>query len=77
MEQMIATGRAPDYKEIAYGLGVPPEKGKKALHKLFSNFGFPGWLQPGSGTVMSFAPFSNVPNNYRITIGGEQKWFAQ
>jgi hypothetical protein len=74
---MIATGHAPDHMEIASELGVPPEGGKKALHKLFSSFGFPGWLQPKTDTVMSFAPFSNVPNNYRLTIDGEQKWFSQ
>jgi hypothetical protein len=27
--------------------------------------------------IASLAPFNNLPNQYRITIDGEQKWFAQ
>lgn len=77
MERMIATGQAPDYTEIAAGLGVHPTEGRRALRKLFSAFGFPGWFHPKTDTIMSFAPFSNVPNNYRLTIDGEQKWFSQ
>ena len=77
MERMITTGQAPSYTEIAAELGVHQTKGQKALHKLFSTLGFPGWLDPKTDTIMSFAPFSNVPNNYRLTIEGEQKWFGQ
>jgi len=77
MERMIATGQAPDSTEVAAGLGVSPAEGQKALRKLFSAFGFPGWFQPGTDTIASFAPFNNVPNNYRLTIDGEQKWFGQ
>ncbi len=77
LERMIATGQAPDSTEIAAGLGVSPGEGQKALRKLFSAFGFPGWLQQGTDTIASFAPFSNVPNNYRLTIDGQQKWFGQ
>ena len=69
--------KLPDYTEIAVGLGVNPTDGQKALRKLFSSFGFPGWFQPGTDTIVSFAPFNNVPNNYRLTIDGEQKWFGQ
>ena len=76
-EWMIATGKASSYTEIAAELGVPATEGQKALRKLFSTFGFPGWLDPKTDTIMSFAPFSNVPNNYRLTIDGEQKWFGQ
>ena len=27
--------------------------------------------------IVSFAPFHNLPTQYRITVDGEQKWFAQ
>lgn len=77
IERMIATGQAPNYTEIAAKLGVHPLEGQKALHKLFSTLGFPGWFYPKTDTIMSFAPFSNVPNNHRLTIEGEQKWFGQ
>jgi hypothetical protein len=77
IERMIATGQAPSSVEIAKGLGVSPSEGRKALHKLFSTIGFPGWLYPKTDNIVSFAPFNNLPTNYRITIDGEQKWFGQ
>jgi hypothetical protein len=76
MEGVIATGKAPDYNEIATGLGVAPEEGLKALRKVFSTFGFPGWFYPNTYKIMSFPPFSIDPTNHRLTIDGEQKWFG-
>lgn len=77
IERIIATGKAPSYTEIAAELGVPPANGQKALRKLFSSLGFPGWLYPKTDTIMSFAPFNVAPTNHRITIDGAQKWFGQ
>lgn len=77
MEKIIATGQAPHYTEIAAGLDVTPAEGRKALRKLFSTLGFPGWLYPKTDTIVSFAPFNNLPTHYRLTIDGEQKWFGQ
>lgn len=77
LEQMIATGKAPDHTQLSAELGVPPKEGQKLLRKLFSILGFPGWLEPKTDNIVSFAPFNNVPTNYGITIEGEQKWFGQ
>ncbi|MBU0994333.1 MAG: hypothetical protein KJ737_17720 [Proteobacteria bacterium] len=77
IEKMIATGQAPHYTEIASVLDVPPEEGRKHLHKLFSTLGFPGWLYPRTDTIVSLAPFNNLPTQYRLTVDGEQKWFGQ
>ena len=77
IEKMIATGQAPQYTEIAVALGVSPEKGRKTFRKLFSTLGFPGWLNPKTDDVVAFAPFNNVPTNYRLTIDGIQKWYGQ
>jgi hypothetical protein len=76
MKRMVETGQAPHYTEIAAELDVPVEEGRKALHQLFSP-GFPGWLLPNTDYIGSFPPFSNLPTQYRITIDGQQKWFAQ
>ncbi len=74
---MVATGRAPHYTEIAEAIEVPVEEARKALHDLMSA-GIPGmWLFPETDYISSFAPFSNLPTQYRITVGGEQKWFGQ
>ena len=77
LERMIATGQAPHYTEIAAELGVSPQEGRRAVHKLFSTRGFPGWLYPKGDSIVSFAPFNNLPTHYRLTMEGEQKWFGQ
>jgi hypothetical protein len=76
MTRMVKTGQAPHYTEIAAELGVPVEEGKKALLELFAA-GVPGWLFPNTDLIASFAPFNNLPNQYRIMIDGQQKWFGQ
>ncbi len=77
ISRMIKTGQAPHYIEIAAELRVPVENGRKALHELIS-VGIPGtWLFPETDYIGSFAPFSNLPTQYRITVGGKQKWFGQ
>ncbi len=77
IERLMKTGHAPHYTEIAAELEVPVEDGRKALHDLVS-LGIPGiWLFPDTDYIGSFAPFSNLPTQYRITIDGEQKWFGQ
>jgi len=77
LDRFIATGKAPTYTEIADELGVSPSEGRKLLRKLFSPLGFPGWFQPKTDDIASFAPFNNLPNYYKLTIDGEQKWFGQ
>ncbi len=77
IKRMVKTGQAPHYAEIAAKLGVSVEDGRKALHDLVS-VEIPGiWLFPDTDYIGSFAPFSNLPTQYRITIDGEQKWFGQ
>jgi hypothetical protein len=76
MKTMVATGQAPHYTEIAKEFGASVEEGRKALHDLFSA-GIPGWLYPNTDYIASFAPFNNLPTQYRITIEGQQKWFGQ
>jgi hypothetical protein len=76
MKTMVETGQAPHYTELAKELGVSMEEGRKALHDLFAA-GIPGWLYPNTDFVVSFAPFNNLPTQFRITVEGQQKWFGQ
>jgi hypothetical protein len=76
LKTMIDTGQAPHYTEIAKQLNMPMEDGRKTLHELFS-LGMAAWLFPGTDFITSFAPFNNLPTQYRITIDGKQKWFGQ
>ena len=77
LQRFIDTGRAPHYTEMAAELGIPPEAGRQLLHDLMAT-GLPAiWIHPGTDHVASFAPFSNLPTQYRITVEGTQKWFGQ
>ena len=76
MKCMVGTGRAPHYTDISRELGLSPEEGRKALHALFAS-GIPGWLYPETDLITSFAPFNNLPTQFKISIDGEQKWFGQ
>jgi hypothetical protein len=76
IRRMVETGQAPHYTEIAQDLGVPMEEGKRNLRELFAA-GVPAWLFPETDYITSFAPFSNLPTQYRLTIEGQQKWFGQ
>lgn len=77
LETFVKRGNAPHYTEIAAHSSVPPEEGKRLLHELMDGSKMPVWLYPGTDLIASFAPFNNLPTQYRITVDGEQKWFAQ
>jgi hypothetical protein len=77
IKRLVETGQAPHYTEIATELGLSVEEARGVLQNLMFE-GIPGiWLFPDSDYISSFAPFSNLPTQYRITVEGEQKWFGQ
>ena len=76
MQRMVDTGQAPHYTELAGALGLSMEEGRTVLHELIAT-GIPAWLHPGTDYIASFPPFNNQPTQYRISVDGEQKWFAQ
>ena len=76
MKRMVDTGQAPHYTEVANEFGLSMEEGRKAVHDLFAA-GIAGWLFPNTSLITSFAPFNNLPTQYRITVDGQQKWFGQ
>jgi hypothetical protein len=76
MQRLVSTGQAPHYTELATGLGLAMEEGKQLLHDLV-NSGIPAWLHPQTDYLVSFAPFHNLPTQYRISVNGQQQWFAQ
>jgi len=77
LTRFVATGQAPHYTEIAAEADVPVEEGRRMLHDLMDT-GIPAmWLYPETDLLCSFAPFSNLPTQYRISVDGVQKWFGQ
>jgi hypothetical protein len=77
MSCFLRTGQAPHYTEIAREFSVSPDEGKQLLHDLMDHTPIPMWLYPGTDLIASFAPFNNLPTQYRVTIDGHQRWFAQ
>ena len=76
MRTFIETGRAPHYTDLAAHLRVSVEQGRQLLHDLEAT-GYSFFLHPETDEIVSVAPFNNLPNQYRISVDGEQKWFAQ
>ena len=75
MKQMVDTGHAPHYTEIAAELGITPEEGRKTMHTLFESR-IHGRLYPIYGFYRVVCAFNNQPTQFRVTIEGQQKWFA-
>lgn len=76
MRALVETGRAPHYAELAPALGLTIEQGRRLLLDVMQAYPI-GWLHPDTDYVASFPPLNSLPTQYRITVGGEQKWFAQ
>ena len=77
LQTFVKRGYAPHFTEIAREFSVRPDEGKKLLHELMDDTKLPIWLYPGTDLIASFAPFNNLPTQYRISVDGQQKWFAQ
>ena len=76
MRVLVDTGRAPHHAELARALGLPAEQGPALLRDVMAAYPI-GWLHPETDYIASFPPLNNLPTQYRITVGGEQRWFAQ
>lgn len=76
MGRMAETGHAPHYSDLARALGYSVEEGRQVLRDLMRT-GYPGWLHPETDYIASFPPLHALPTQYRLTVDGEQRWFAQ
>lgn len=76
MRTLLATGRPPHYAELAEPLGLTVEESRQQLRALMQAYPI-GWLHPDTDYVASFPPLNGLPTQYRVSVGGEQKWFAQ
>jgi hypothetical protein len=76
MLELVETGRAPHYAELARVLALPVDEGRQTLLAVMQAYPI-GWLHPETDYIASFPPLNNLPTQYRVTVRGEQKWFAQ
>ncbi len=76
VEHFVKTGRAPHCTELSAILGLPPEEARQVQHKAAES-SLACWFVKDTDYVESWAPFSNVPTHYRVTVDGKQKWYGQ
>ncbi|MCP3855612.1 MAG: hypothetical protein GY745_15080 [Actinomycetia bacterium] len=75
MAETAATGVVPHFAELSRTMGITPAE---ALERMKTIIGMtPGWFHPGTDYIASFPPFNSQPTQYRVSVDGEQKWFAQ
>lgn len=75
MDQVVATGTAPHYLELARSLDVSNGLARDLVHDLVAII--PGWVHLGTDLIASFPPFNPMPTQYLVSIDGERRWFAQ
>jgi hypothetical protein len=56
-------------------LGCSPDEARQTLLDRMSTPG--SWLHPGTDIVASVAPFYSLASQYRVSVDGEHKWYAQ
>jgi hypothetical protein len=76
MVGFVRDGRAPHYTDLGRQLSLRMEDARQTLHQLIG-MGLPTWLAPHTDYIASFAPFSNIPTQYLVSVDGQQRWYAQ
>ena len=76
VRHFVDTGRAPHYTELAEALGLQPEEARDVQREA-AEAARACWLVQDADYIESWAPFSNVPTQYLVTVKGEQKWYGQ
>lgn len=75
MSGFVRDGRAPHYTELAISLGLTPHEGLAVQRDLTAS-GLPIWTHPDTDHLAAASPFSNIPTPYRVSVEGQQKWYA-
>ncbi len=76
VRHFVDTGRAPHYTELAELLGLKPAEARD-LQREAAEAAVGCWIVQDTDYIESWAPFSNVPTQYLVTLEGEQKWYGQ
>lgn len=78
LRHFVETGRAPHYTELADSIGVGVDEARD-LQRAAAEAA-PAqtcWLAHDTDHIESWAPFSNVPTHYLVSVDGIQKWYGQ
>jgi hypothetical protein len=78
LEHFVAVGRAPHYSELADLLSIEVEASREAQRA--ASAAAPAascWMVHDTDHIESWAPFSNVPTHFLLSVDGIQKWYGQ
>ena len=75
--RLVETGQAPHYTELAAEMGCATEEGRQIVHDLAKAGPTSIRLNPDTDWISTVSPLSLIPTPYRITVDGQQKWYAQ
>ena len=76
LRHVVETGRTPHHTELALALGTTPDEAKE-LQEAAAGAAAGCWLAPETDYIQSWAPFSNIPTQYLVSVDGVQKWYGQ
>ena len=79
LKNFVDTGRAPHYSELADLLDIDINAARELQREVATDAApvAGSWLAHDTDNIESWAPFSNVPTHYLITVDGVQKWYGQ
>ena len=78
LDHFVVTGRAPHYIELADLLNIGVQEAREAQLAAVEASPIAGcWLAQDTDHIESWAPFSNLPTQYLISVDGLQKWYGQ
>jgi hypothetical protein len=78
LESFVESGRAPHYTELADVLGIGVDEARDVQRAAVEASPMAScWLAHDTDFIESWAPFSNVPTQYLISVDGVQKWYGQ
>ncbi len=76
LRHVVETGRVPHHTELALALGTTPDEAKE-LQEAAAAAAAGCWIAPDTDYIQSWAPFSNIPTQYLVSVDGIQKWYGQ
>jgi hypothetical protein len=78
LEHFVATGRAPHYTELSDLLGIGVQEAREVQRAAVEASPIAGcWMAHDTDHIESWAPFSNIPTHYLISVDGIQRWYGQ
>jgi hypothetical protein len=78
LSHFVSSGRALHYSELADVLDVGLEEARELQRAAADAAPVAGyWLSRDTDFIESWAPFSNVPTHYLISVDGVSRWYGQ